>query len=135
VITKKQDTMTDNYPPGAANDPSAPYNEPRSMETEITVRSRLIKETVIETCETHTVIESEIEPDGSVSRIAFVEPDNDLLGEYDLRYRRPTQIIRDCQTIARQLVADGKCFYAHVYLPTLIDDCQDWEEEEIVISE
>ena len=34
-----------------------------------------------------------------------------------------------------QLVADGKCFYAHVYLPTLIDDCEDWEEEEIIISE
>lgn len=126
--------MNDNYPPGAANDPRAPYNEPRSMETEITVSSKLIKEAVIETCETHTVIESEIEPDGSISRNAFVEPDNDLLGEYDLRYRRPIQIIRDCQTIARQLVADGKCFYAHVYLPTLIDDCEDWEEEEIIVN-
>ena len=104
------------------------------METEITVSSKLIKETVIETCETHMVLESEIEPDGSISRNAFVEPDNDLLGEYDLRYRRPIQIIRDCQTIARQLVADGKCFYAHVYLPTLIDDCEDWEEEEIIVN-
>ena len=97
--------MNDNYPPGAANDPRAPYNEPRSMETEITVSSKLIKEAVIETCETHTVIESEIEPDGSISRNAFVEPDNDLLGEYDLRYRRPIQIIRDCQTKTAAIVA------------------------------
>ena len=116
--------MNDNYPPGAANDPRAPYNERPGMETEVTVKTTLIKE---------TVIESEIEPDGSINRIAFVEPDNDLLGEYDLQYRRPIQIIRDCEIIARQLVADGKYFYAHVYLPSLIDDCQDWEEENFEI--
>ena len=124
----------DNYPPGAANDPRAPYNERPGMETEITVKTTLVKETVVVTCETHTVVESEIEPDGSYSRVAFVEVDNDLLGKYDLQYRRPIQIIRDCQTIARQLVTDGKCFYAHVYLPTLIDDCEDWEEEEILVN-
>lgn len=40
----------DNYPPGAANDPTAPYNEPPSpevMEFEVTVSQSLSKSTTV----------------------------------------------------------------------------------------
>ena len=70
--------MNDNYPPGAANDPRAPYNERPGMETEVTVKTTLIKETVIETSEGHYVRETEIEPDGTRSTVGFYETDEDL---------------------------------------------------------
>ena len=127
--------MSDNYPPGAANDPRAPYNERPGMETEVTVKTSLIKETVIETSEGHYVRESEIEPDGTRSTVGFYETDEDLKETFLNAHRSAIQIIRDCEKIAKALLADGKRFFAGIYIPTLIDDCQDWEEEEIIISE
>ena len=125
--------MNDNYPPGAANDPRAPYNERPLEEVDVTVKTSLIKETVIETSEGHWVQETEIEPDGTRSTVSFYETDEDLKETFLNAHRSAIQIIRDCQTIARQLVTDGKCFYAHIYLPSLIDDCDDWEEENFEI--
>ena len=121
--------MSDNYPPGAANDPRAPYNERPGMETEITVRTVLVKETVVETSEGHYVRETEIDPDGTRSHVSFFEPNVDLKEAFLNAHRRPIQIIRDCEKVAKALLADGKRFFASIYLPTLIDDCQDWEEE------
>ena len=118
-----------NYPPGAANDPRAPYNERPTEETEVTVKTSLIKETVIETSEGHMVCESEIESDGTRSHVSFYETDEDLKGTFLNAHRPAIQIIRDCEKIAKALLTDGKRYFANIYLPTLVDDCQDWEEE------
>ena len=126
--------MNDNYPPGAANDPRAPYNERPGMETEVTIRTTLIKETVVESSEGHWVQESEIEPDGSRSTVGFYETDEDLKETFLGAHRSAIQIIRDCEKIAKALLADGNRFYATIYIPTLIDDCEDWEEEELKIE-
>ena len=126
--------MTDNYPPGAANDPCAPYNERPGMETEVTVKTTLIKETVVETSEGHWVQESEIEPDGSRSTVGFYETDEDLKETFLGAHRSAIQIIRDCEKIAKALLADGNRFFASIYIPTLIDDCEGWEEEEIIVN-
>ena len=123
-----------NYPPGAANDPRAPYNERPGMETEVTVRTTLVKETVVETSEGHMVCETEIEPDGTRSHVSFFEPDVDLKETFLNAHRSAIQIIRDCEKIAKTLLADGNRFFANIYIPTLIDDCQDWEEEEIIVN-
>ena len=123
-----------NYPPGAANDPRAPYNERPNMETEVTVKTTLIKETVVETSEGHYVRESEIEPDGSRSTVGFYETDEDLKETFLNAHRSAIQIIRDCEKIAKVLLADGKRFYASIYIPTLIDDCDEWEEEETIVN-
>ena len=122
-----------NYPPGTANDPRAPYNEKPMLEVDVTVKSVLIKETVVETSEHHTVVEHEIEPDGSCSAIAYEEPETDLKDEFLGSHRRPIEIIRDCEKICKELVKNGMRFYASIYIPTLIDDCQDWEQENIEI--
>ena len=124
-----------NYPPGAANDPRAPYNERPGMETEVTVRTTLVKETVVETSEGHMVCETEIEPDGTRSHVSFFEPDVDLKETFLNAHRSAIQIIRDCEKICKALLADGNRFFASIYIPTLIDDCEGWEEEEIIISE
>lgn len=127
--------MSDNYPPGAANDPRAPYNERPGLETEVTVKTTLVKETMIETSEGHMVCESEIEPDGSRSTVGFYETDEDLKETFLGAHRSAIQIIRDCEKIAKALLADGNRFYATIYIPTLIDDCEDWEEEDFRVNE
>ena len=127
--------MNDNYPPGAANDPRAPYNERPGMETEVTVKTTLIKETVVETSEGHYVRESEIEPDGTRSTVGFYETDEDLKETFLNAHRPAIQIIRDCDKICKELVKNGMRFYAGIYLSTLVDDCQDWEEEDFRVNE
>ena len=121
--------MNDNYPPGAANDPCAPYNERPMLEVDVTAKSVLIKETVIETSEGHYVRETEIEPDGTRSTVGFYETDEDLTEAFLNAHRSAIQIIRDCQKICQELVRVGNRFFAGIYLPTLVDDCDDWEEE------
>ena len=120
--------MSDNYPPGAANDPRAPYNERPMLEVDV-AKSVLIKETVIETSEGHYVRETEIEPDGTRSTVGFYETDEDLTEAFLNAHRSAIQIIRDCQKICQELVRVGNRFFAGIYLPTLVDDCDDWEEE------
>ena len=127
--------MNDNYPPGAANDPCAPYNERPGMETEVTVKTTLIKETVVETSEGHMVCESEIEPDGSRSTVSFYETDEDLKETFLNAHRSAIQIIRDCEKICKALLTDGNRFLAGIYIPTLIDDCEEWEEEDFRVNE
>ena len=123
-----------NYPPGAANDPRAPYNERPTEETEVTVRTSLIKETVVETSEGHWVHETEIEPDGTRSTVSFFEPDVDLKEAFLDAHRPAIQIIRDCEKICTQLIKVGNRYFADIYLPTLADDCQDWEEDEFEVD-
>ena len=123
-----------NYPPGAANDPRAPYNVSPTEENDVTVRTVLIKETVVETSEGHYVRETEIEPDGSRSTIGFYETDEDLKEAFLNAHRSAIQIIRDCEKICKELAKNGMRFFAGIYLPTLIDDCQDWEEEDLNIT-
>ena len=125
--------MNSNYPPGAANDPRAPYNERPMEEVEVTVKTSLIKETVVEASGGHWVRETEIEPDGSRSTVSFYETDDDLKESFLYAHRPAIQIIRDCEKIAKALLTDGKRSYASIYLPTLVDDCQDWEEEELAL--
>ena len=127
--------MNSNYPPGAANDPRAPYNERPLKEVDVTVKTSLIKETVVETSEGHYVCETEIEPDGSRATVGFYETDEDLKEIFLDAHRSAIQIIRDCEKICRELAKNGIRFYAGIFLPTLIDDSQNWEEEEISISE
>ena len=127
--------MNDNYPPGAVNDPRAPYNERPLKEVDVTVKTSLIKETVVETSEGHYVCETEIEPDGSRSTVGFYETDEDLKETFLNAHRSAIQIIRDCEKICKELAKNGIRFYAGIFLPTLIDDSQDWEEEETVVSE
>jgi hypothetical protein len=127
--------MNSNYPPGAANDPRAPYNERPLKEVDVTVKTSLIKETVVETSEEHYVCETEIEPDGSRATVGFYETDEDLKETFLNAHRSAIQIIRDCEKICRELAKNGIRFYAGIFLPTLIDDSQNWEEEETVVSE
>jgi len=79
----------DNYPPGAANDPRAPWNQPEWPEIDIRVEAKLVKETVVQGSGSHTVTECEIEPDGTKSYISFTESDDDVRELFDDQCRNP----------------------------------------------
>ena len=125
--------MSSNYPPGAANDPRAPWNEVPEPETEVTVRVVMVKETVVAAA-THRCTEWEIEPDGSRVCIQYDEADDVLEAYRDQEYT-PQEIMTRCMAVCRQLKADGQRRYAGVNIERLADACDGWEEEELEADE
>ena len=109
--------MKDNYPPGAANDPNAPYNEVDAPEVDVTVTK-----------------ESEREPDGSISRNWYWEYP-DLEEDYRNQSRTLKQALDACCKVLEQLKKDGQRWYAGVYIPTLLDECDEWDCEEFTVEE
>ena len=126
----------DNYPPGAAWDPRAPYNEPEWPEIEVTATATLVKETVVLGSGTHTCTECEIEPDGSRSYVSFTESDDDPRTLFRDQEKTPAEIFRDCEKIVRQLMKVQKVrYYAKVNLAALLDALDGWEETNFEVSE
>ncbi len=125
----------DNYPPGAAWDPRAPYNEPDWPEIEVTATATLVKETVVLGSGVHTCTECEIEPDGSRSYVSFTESDDDVKELFRDQEKSPQEIFRDCEKIVRQLMKVQKVrYYAKVNLAALLDALDGWEETELKIE-
>ena len=126
----------DNYPPGAAWDPRAPYNEPEWPEIEVTATATLVKETVVLGSGVHTCTECEIEPDGSRSYVSFTESDDDPRTLFRDQEKTPAEIFRDCEKIVRQLMKVQKVrYYAKVNLAALLDALDGWEETNFEVSE
>ena len=122
----------DNYPPGAAWDPRAPYNEPEWPEIEVTAT---VKETVVLGSGVHTCTECEIEPDGSRSYVSFTESDDDVRELFRDQEKSPAEIFRDCEKIVRQLMKVQKVrYYAKVNLAALLDALDGWEETELKVE-
>ena len=125
--------MMDNYPPGAALDPSAPYNEEPMPEVEVTVTARLVKQTVVYAA-THTCTEYETDPDtGRRVAIHYTECD-DLREAYDDEEYGPEECMRRCVLVCRQLKRDGHHWYGGVSIDRLCDSCDGWEEEELNVE-
>lgn len=125
--------MSDNYPPGAANDPNAPYNEVPMPEVEVKVKTVMTKETVVY-AETHTCVEYEIDPDtGRRVGYSYTECDDEEAAYRDQEYT-PSEIMSNCIKICQQLIKDQKRWYAHVNIQKLMDSCDGWEEEELEVE-
>ena len=126
----------DNFPMGAANDPRAPYNEPEWPEIEVTARATLVKETVVLGSGTHTCTECEIEPDGSRSYVSFSESDDDVRELFRDQEKRPMELITALERIVTQLMKTMKLrFYARYNLSELLNACDGWEEEELIVED
>lgn len=127
--------MMDNYPPGAAHDPQAPYNEIPEEETEVTVRTVLVKETCVFGLHSHTCEEWEYDPDlGRFVRLGFTETDGDVGEAFRDQQRSALQVIEACGRLCDQLLKDGHQWYAGMSVTTLREECRDWEEEELTIE-
>ena len=125
--------MTDNYPPGAAYDPRAPYNEELPPEVEVTVKVTMTKETVVYAA-THDCVEWEIDPDtGRREGIHFTEYD-DIDEAYRNEEYTPSEIMTKCQKVCRQLKRDGHRWYAGVNIEQLADSCDGWEEDTLNVE-
>ena len=126
----------DNYPPGAANDPYAPYNEPQWPDVDVTVKAVLVKETVIQSPGTHYVTECEIEPDGSRSYVSFEESNEDPYELFRDQKRSPINLIVALEKIIKKLQEEHKLhWYAGYNLYDLLADCDGWDEEECEVTE
>ena len=125
--------MMDNYPPGAANDPRAPYNEEPLPEVDVTVKVTMTKETVVYAA-THDCVEWEIDPDtGRREGIHFTEYD-DIDEAYRNEEYTPSEIMTKCIAVCQQLKKDGHRWYGGVNIERLAYSCDDWEEVELIID-
>ena len=126
----------DNYPPGAAHDPYAPYNEIRPTEVEVTVETKLVKETIVESSGVHDCVDWDIDPDtGRQVATHYRECDDDLDERYREQEDSPYEIIRKCHKLCEPLIAEKHFSYAGIYLPGLRNSCDGWEEEELSVRE
>ena len=107
----------DNYPPGAAHDPRAPYNQPMEREMDVTARQSLYKDLTLWTDDEHVLT------------------NDDIVELYHEQHRTPLEIINACEKIVKQLMADGHRHYARILLSDLLSDCDGWEETEFEVNE
>ena len=109
--------MSSNYPPGAANDPNAPYNQ-EDVEMEVLITQKLEKTTSILTSN----------PNGQWSKEALTEA-------YQLQNRTALEVINACGAVIQEMISRGHHWYARTWLPTLLEDCKDWEEVETEVQD
>ena len=107
--------MSDNYPPGAAHDPRAPYNEPIPTETEVVAKEWLVKETYL------TDIPRDLD-------------EREMREAFDDQWRTPKQIIDTCMKICLQLLAEHRTYFAGYNIRDLILDCEGWEYDEFSVE-
>ena len=123
-----------NYPPGAANDPNAPYNQSDPPEVDVTVTEKLVKETCIQSDGGHYVEESEYDPaEGRSFRISHYEP-GDLSEDFRNQCRTAEQCLNDCAKVLKALYGADISFVNHVDIRALYHDCCGWEQEEFDIE-
>lgn len=105
----------DNYPPGAALDPRAPYNEPVEAPVEL-----FIKETVTRKAEVPMPL-----PHTSDMLLPDV-----LCEAYETEFRNVQQTMAACRRVLSALIKARTLYVADTYLPRLLADCDDWVTEE-----
>lgn len=97
----------DNYPPGAANDPDAPYNQPLAEPYEVTVSMTLSKTFTID----------------------VLKHEDRLVNEGDVRLQRflPDEILK--------IVSGPDTEYRKILLNQMRNDASDWVVDDIAIVE
>lgn len=120
----------DNYPPGAANDPNAPWNEyePSDKDFDVWVIPHIQKEVTISTNEYEEYLEEE--EDGYYHEIDTSETDWDKCyhnEEFDI-LQMLNKLKEYVEKDIEQLKAQGKRIPYE--LKTLLKSCQGWEEED-----
>ena len=126
--------MKDNYPPGAANDPNAPYNEVHGAEVDVLVRTVMVKGMVLESSDAHLVDEWEVDCDGGYTHQQFMEH-GDLKEDYRNQWRTLRQALEACCKVLQQLVNDGQRSYAGVYITKLLEEGSEWDDDEFTVEE
>jgi hypothetical protein len=110
------------------------YFEEDAPEVEVALTAKMVKLTTIESCGAHLVKESEREPDGSITRNWFWEYP-DLKEDFLNQSRTLKGTLEACCKVLEQLNKDGQRWYAGIYIPKLLDECEEWDCEEFEVEE
>lgn len=123
-----------NYPPGAAHDPTAPYNREEAPEVDVTVKELLVKQTCILSCGGHYETDCDHDPtEGRSVSTSYWEP-GDVEEEFKNQCRTAESCLADCCKVLSALKQAGIRFVAKVNIESLLDDCEGWEEVELETS-
>ena len=124
-----------NYPPGAAHDPNAPYNQEDPPEIDVTVKQLLVKDTCIQSYGGHYEVDSEYDPtEGRYVHSQYWEPGN-VEEDFREQCRTAADCLADCCKVLSALTQAGIRSVAKVNIETLLEDCEGWEHEELEVSE
>ena len=134
----------DYYPAGAYDDPSAPFNQVDIPEKDfdVCISQTLSKSTTISTNDYIPGAEGcDYEPDGEggYSACGWHDPDDTSETDWKRAYEEcamtPLEIIKNAEKIAKALLEEGKTRVGGVYLKSLVEECQDWNEDELEVME
>lgn len=104
-------------------------------EVEVQVTETLTKATTIGTHEPAVV--EEWDYDATTGRMSktrsyeYPEVKDDFLRQQ----RTACQCLKDCVRVLKELVKERRTYYAQTYIPTLLNDCTYWEQEEFNVEE
>ena len=121
----------DYYAPGSYNDPNAPWNEVVIPEKEFDVclSQTLSRSTTISTNRYWPEYEEE------TGHTYANTDDTDWKEAYEECAMTPLEIIKNAEKIAKALLEEGKTRVGGVYLKSLVEECQDWNEDELEVME
>ena len=58
-----------------------------------------------------------------------------LKDDFSEQQRSAYKCLEDCCKVLKELVKEKRTFYALIYIPTLLNDCQYWEQEKLEVEE
>lgn len=119
-----------NYPPGAENDPNAPYNQQDPPEVEVTVTETLEKKDVVFSYGGHYCCDTEFDlAEGRVIHTQYYDP-GDVEADWKEQRRSAEQCLHDAERVLKALIEEKKPrqMYAGVNIVDLYDDCSGWEQ-------
>ena len=110
-------------------------NYPEGIETAVSVRQVLVKQTSVWCQEAHVVREWEYDAaEGRRVPAAHFEVEDDLKERFHEQQRTALQCIEDCAKILKLLKLNGVRFMAGINIFDLACDCDDWDEEELEVE-
>jgi hypothetical protein len=119
----------DYYPPGAYNDPNAPWNEvgpePRDMTVDVIIELR--KRVEVEVCD----YKLEIDDDGCY---ASDFDDCDFEAAYKEGHKTPKTMFDDIVKLYEEVKENGWSDKCLTKLELIADDARDWEQEIIEVD-
>lgn len=126
----------DNYPPGAANDPNAPYNQRENdpIEVEVDYSISLFKPAVVETTNYETEEWEDYDFDGVEyshnGGVDYIPTESDFRDEYNEQHMTPVQLIDRFKSILEKLRDGEEIKLEKGEIKYLIEECSDWEEQD-----
>lgn len=122
------------YPPGAENDPRAPWNQsdPEPVSQDIEYSCTMRRTANVETTDyTPGSVEKEWDGDGYIAvRDGDDFSDTDWLGEYKQQYRTPLQLIELLRDTAKELAEGNMPEKRASFWSDVIEECNGWELED-----